>query len=100
MRKDFLDYLFGGLELNINVAIDFTSGSMGSSRHTYEQALTSCTTPLLPYSSSKKIAVYGFGAQPLRNLPVSTCFALTNDIFKPEVAGVKGLLEAFARSVD
>ena len=49
---------------------------------------------------SKKITAYGFGAQPIRNSPVSNCFALTKDIFKPEVDGVTKLIEAFKLSVD
>ena len=45
---------------------------------------------------SKMITAYGFGAQPMRNSPVSHCFALSDDIFKPEVPGVDGLLEAYS----
>lgn len=111
-QKTFLDYLFGGLEIDFTVAIDFTESNKDKcdldslhfgfswEQNKYLRAMEKCIAPLQPYNMTKKITAYGFGAQPMRNSPVSNCFALTGDIFKPEVSGIDGLLEAYRVSVD
>jgi len=89
-RPSFIDYLKGGLELNMIIAIDFT-GSNGNptspnSLHymdpvkpnQYQSAIFAITQILLNYDSDKRIPCFGFGAQP--KYPgfntVSHCFPL------------------------
>ncbi|KAF9401030.1 hypothetical protein BGX21_002900 [Mortierella sp. AD011] len=84
----FLDYLAGGVPLNLVVAIDFTQ-SNGDPRHPqslhfrnpsgendYTRAIRSVGNILQCYDTDKKFPVYGFGG-------------------KPEVDGVDGILAAY-----
>lgn len=72
-RYDFVDYVSGGLELNVCVAIDFT-GSNGdprqpgtlhhmspTHRNDYEKAIAAILSVLAQYDSDQKFPVYGFG---------------------------------------
>ena len=93
-KPSFIDYLRGGLELNMIIAIDFT-GSNGvpkfpSSLHymnpaapnQYQMAIASITQILMSYDSDKKIPAFGFGAKPKFNgdpAPVSHCFVLSGN---------------------
>jgi len=105
-KKNFLDYIYGGCEINLSVAIDFSSSngyrtdskSLHSSddiRNKYLQAIKSAVTIMQYYNSTKKIASYGFGAKVVANHKNSDCFALNGDIFSPEVNGVAGLIETY-----
>lgn len=51
------------------------------------------------YNTTKRIAAFGFGAKVVPTHETSNCFALTGDIFRPEVSGIAGLLEAYQRSL-
>lgn len=73
---NFVDYVAGGCELNVTVAIDFT-GSNGDPRkpgtlhyfrpdggpNEYEKAIKSIVGILAQYDSDKKFPVLGFGAK-------------------------------------
>jgi hypothetical protein len=74
-KPSFLDYIGGGCELNVAVAIDFT-GSNGDprkpgtlhhmsseSKNDYELAISSILGVLAKYDSDKRFPVYGFGAK-------------------------------------
>ena len=90
----FVDYLRGGLELNMIVAIDFT-GSNGMPRfptslhymdpnapNQYQIAISSISQILMNYDSNKRIPAFGFGAKPKfggQVLPTSHCFALSGN---------------------
>lgn len=52
------------------------------------------------YNSTKRIASYGFGAKVNYFHETSNCFALTGDIFQPEVNGVQELIEAYKQAVN
>ena len=94
-KPSFMDYLRGGLELNLIAAIDFT-GSNGvptypTSLHfmnpqkpnQYQIVLDAVMRILLNYDSDKKIPAFGFGAKPhfaaLNTNVVSHCFPLSGD---------------------
>jgi len=98
----FVDYLSGGCELNLTVAIDFT-GSNGDPRRPgtlhhvdpnalngYESAIASIVPILANYDSDKKFPVYGFGAK-LGGV-VRHCFQVGRD---PEAFGVAGVMDAY-----
>lgn len=85
----FLDYLAGGIPLNLVVAIDFTQ-SNGDPRHPqslhyknpsgendYTRAIRSVGNILQCYDTDKKFPVYGFGGKV--NGQVSHCFALNGN---------------------
>jgi hypothetical protein len=93
-RPTFVDYLQGGLQLNMMVAIDFT-GSNGHPKtptslhymnpnapNQYQLAIHAITAILMNYDSDKRIPAFGFGATTNfggKKLPVSHCFALSGN---------------------
>ena len=52
-------------------------------------------TILQYYNQSKRIAAYGFGAKVHPQHNTTHCFALTGNMFEPEVQGVQGLIEVY-----
>lgn len=98
----FVDYLAGGLNLNVVVAIDFT-GSNGNPRqpgtlhyiddnsmNDYEKAISSIVGILAKYDSDQKFPVLGFGAK--YDGVVKHCFQCGPT---PEATGVQGVLSAY-----
>eukprot|EP00547_Thalassionema_nitzschioides_P003186 CAMPEP_0194213546 /NCGR_PEP_ID=MMETSP0156-20130528/14231_1 /TAXON_ID=33649 /ORGANISM="Thalassionema nitzschioides, Strain L26-B" /LENGTH=757 /DNA_ID=CAMNT_0038941599 /DNA_START=1 /DNA_END=2271 /DNA_ORIENTATION=+ len=103
-RPSFIDYLSGGLELQLSVAIDFT-GSNGDPRkqgtlhyidrfggqlNSYEKALTSVGAVIAKYDHDQQFQMLGFGAK--YGGVVQHCFQLGPT---PEVRGVKGMIAAY-----
>eukprot|EP01133_Synstelium_polycarpum_P013426 gene13426-15821_t len=109
-EPSFLDYIVGGCEMNLVVAIDCT-GSNGSptspnSLHykhptepnEYAKAIVSIGNVLCPYDSDGMIPTYAFGASINRG-PVSHCFpmGLTED--KLFARGVSGVLDTYYQNI-
>jgi hypothetical protein len=103
----FVDYLRGGLQMKLNVALDFT-GSNGDPRNPSSLHFMSPTTPnqyvnavvsvgdiLVDYDVDKLLPTYGFGAQ-LPTGKTSHCFNV-NFQDQPCVQGVQGILDAYSR---
>ena len=100
---NFVDYVVGGCELNVVVAIDFT-GSNGDprkpgtlhhlgghgQRNDYEKAMAAIVSILEEYDTDKKLPVYGFGAK--YGGVVRHCFQCGPT---EEVHGVNGVLDAY-----
>jgi hypothetical protein len=99
---NFIDYMSGGCQLNVAVAIDFT-GSNGdprkvgtlhylnpSGRNDYEKAIASIVNILGKYDSDKMFPVYGFGAK--YGGVVRHCFQCGA---AAEHHGVAGVLQAY-----
>ena len=96
-RISFMDYIFGGCQIALTVAIDYT-GSNGdqsnprslhshSANNQYLPALRAVCDILQYYDSDKLIPMYGFGAK-LPNSSVMHSFAVNGDAYKPEVFGL------------
>ena len=74
-RKNFLDYIYGGCELSLTVAIDFSAKNKAQNdplslhhptneqQNKYMQSIKSVVTILQYYNQSKRIAAYSFGAK-------------------------------------
>ncbi len=104
-RPEFIDYLTGGCQISLAVAIDFTA-SNGDPRvpgtphyfHTagskqwndYEKAIFAVGSILAKYDSDNKFPVWGFGAK--YNDKVRHCFQCGTDM---EVEGVQGIMDAY-----
>jgi Copine len=101
-KATFLDYISGGCELNVVVAIDFT-GSNGDprvpgalhyidpcSRNQYEQAMAAIVSVLLKYDSDQKVPVLGFGGK--YGGVVRHCFQCGPTA---EVQGLNGVMQAY-----
>ena len=108
----FLDYIFGGCEIGLQIAVDFTmsngpldrpmslhSDKDNYARNQYYNAMFNVGTILQQYDSDQKIPVYGFGAKmPVIN-EASDCFALNGNIFAPDVLGVEGCLNVYKSTI-
>jgi len=108
-RHSFLDYIRGGCELNLIVAIDFTASNgapstpqslhfqhptaNGTNLNEYQKAILSIGEILQDYDSDQKFPVYGFGGQ--INGETNHCFPLTFDPANPEVSGISGIMDAY-----
>ena len=111
-KPSFLDYVYGGCEISLVLAIDFSkSNGIQNSLKSYHslneekpneyiQAIKSVGEILQYYDTDKLIPAYGFGAKlpPSQNV-VSHCFALNGDIFNPEVRGIPGVVEAYQKTL-
>ena len=110
-RHTFLEYIFGGCEIQLSVAIDFTLSNgdpsdrdslhyLDMSRNEYLNAIRSVGNILQYYDSDKHIPVLGFGATvPPSTNRASHCFALNGNIFDPEVDGMDGVVEAYKNAL-
>lgn len=105
-RPDFIEYLQGGCQISLAVAIDFTASNgdprqpgtphyfhtrgNGADYNDYEKAIYAVGSILAKYDSDQKFPVWGFGAKydgELRN-----CFQCGEEV---EVEGIQGILEAY-----
>ena len=104
-RPEFVDYLSGGCQISLAVAIDFTA-SNGDPRepgtphyfhppqskewNDYEKAIFAVGSILAKYDSDQRMPVWGFGAK--YNGIVRHCFQCGQDV---EVEGVQGIMDAY-----
>ena len=104
IRPSLIDYLRGGLELNLSVAIDFT-GSNGMPNHPsslhfinpsqpnqYQNAIHAVSRILLAYDTDQRIPAFGFGGKPryqnFTSPVVSHCFPLSGNPAEIEAFGL------------
>jgi len=98
----FLEYIEGGCEINVAVAIDFT-GSNGdprkpdtlhylnsAQRNDYEKAISAIVSILSKYDTDKQFPVWGFGAK--YDGIIQHCFECGDS---DKHYGVKGVLDAY-----
>jgi len=115
-KPDFLDYLAGGVQLSVILAIDFT-GSNGHPRfddslhairydgrlNEYQKAIYGVCDILLNYDYDKKIPAYGFGGKPrfpaMSSNIVSHCFPMTGDPSNPWCFGLEGIMGTYAAAL-
>ena len=102
----FLDYLRAGIEINLTVAIDFTTSNLppddklsyhylGSKQTIYEKAIKSCGDIVAEYDFDKKFPAFGFGGKFFGEPEVSHCFPLNGKMENPEIKGIEGILKAY-----
>ncbi|GBB89250.1 hypothetical protein RclHR1_15930002 [Rhizophagus clarus] len=106
----FLDYIAGGTEINLVVAIDFTGSNgdprspkslhyiKGTSDNEYQKAIRSVGQILEGYDYDRKFPVYGFGAK--FNKELSHAYPLNNNKDDPEVEGVEGILKVYSKAME
>jgi len=108
-QYSFMDYLVGGTQMNLIVAIDYTASNgdprspnslhylnPNGSLNQYAQVISSVGNILLSYDSDGRVPTYGFGAK-LPDGNVSHCFHV-NGTNNPEVVGVNGILQSYYNS--
>eukprot|EP00753_Platysulcus_tardus_P012741 PLAT3532.3.p1 GENE.PLAT3532.3~~PLAT3532.3.p1 ORF type:complete len:575 (-),score=322.82 PLAT3532.3:1822-3546(-) len=109
-KPQLLDYVRGGCEINLLVAIDYTASngapSLPSSLHyrnpmrpnEYQQAIAAIGDIVQAYDHDKRFPVFGFGGAV--GGKTKHCFPLTGDPDCYEVDGVPGILEAYNGSLE
>lgn len=110
-RHSFLDFIFGGCEIGLSVAVDFTLSNgapndpnslhnLNLKKNEYLQAISSVGDILQYYDKEKQIPALGFGAaiSPYLNR-ADHCFALNGDIFQPECDGLDGVINAYKHAI-
>jgi len=97
-KPTFVDYMTGGCELDLTIAIDFT-GSNGDPRvpgtlhylssqlNDYEKAITAVASVIAPYDHDQTFPVYGFGAK--QNGILQNAFEITR------AHGIPAILQAY-----
>ncbi|KAH9509557.1 Copine-3 [Bulinus truncatus] len=109
MMKEFsfLEYIFGGLQINLTVGVDFTesNGRPDDPRslhfvnpaepNEYMKAISAVGAVLQDYDWDKLIPALGFGALVPPDMKESFEFPLNFDLQNPFCAGVQGVLDAY-----
>ena len=102
----FLDYLKGGVELNVMCAIDFTASNGDPTKkeslhyisedklNQYQSAIHGVCDILLCYDADKKVPMYGFGGCPWGK-STSHCFSLTGKDSDPWAYGLDGIMGCY-----
>uniref|UniRef100_A0A7S4RD51 C2 domain-containing protein n=1 Tax=Ditylum brightwellii TaxID=49249 RepID=A0A7S4RD51_9STRA len=101
-KPTFIDYVSGGCEINLGVAIDFSASNgdprqpgtphflKGNEKNDYETAIATVGKVLSAYDTDHQHSVWGFGAK---------YGGVIRHVFQcgpaPEVNGVDGILEAY-----
>ncbi|CAD8066081.1 unnamed protein product [Paramecium sonneborni] len=113
-KYTFMDYIQGGTQLNLNIAIDFTQSNRDQdqqnslhriySQNQYAQALTSIGEILLAYDYDKQVQCYGFGAKlnfpNLKTSTVSHCFPLSGDPNSTSALGLDGIMQMYQNALN
>jgi hypothetical protein len=102
----FLDYLRGGMQINLTVAIDFTGSNgdptkpfslhyLGTNGNSYEVAISSCGNIVAYYDYDQLFPAFGFGGKFCGDNNVSHCFPLNMNPNNPDIQGIDGILQAY-----
>ena len=111
-RPQFIDFIRGGEQLSVMVAIDFT-GSNGipthpSSLHAirpndlneYQKAMYAVSEILLNYDYDRNVPLFGFGGKPrfptLQSPKTLHCFPCTGNPQQQEVCDLRGIMDTYA----
>lgn len=107
----FLDFIFGGLQINLSIAIDFTASNGDPSDpkslhhispvspNEYQQAIYAVGRVVQDYDSDKLFPVLGFGAKLPSSSEVAFEFAVNFNPNRPHCAGIDGVLQAYANCI-
>lgn len=106
--SSFMEYILGGLQINLVLGIDFTGSNgnpanptslhfRGTNGNQYTRAISSIAQILLSYDSDGLVPTYGFGGR-LPNGTTSHCFALSGDPARPELVGLPGIMQAYSNA--
>ena len=104
-----MDYIRGGCQISLSIAIDFTASNGIPSNPTslhfmhpngmnqYEQALHSVSQILLNYDGDKQVPVYGFGGK--INGMTSHCFHVNFNPNNPNVSGLEEIMRSYRNAL-
>ena len=108
----FLDYIYKGMKLGLDIGIDFTGTNLSpdepkslhycgniEKRNPYERAILSCATIMANYDYDKLFPVYGFGAIIKGQKNASMCFNI-NFQKDPNIKYVENILKEYRNCID
>ena len=111
-KNSFIDYLKGGMQINMEIAIDYTASNgdpqkpishhyiNGHFPNNYENAITNCCSIVSCYDEDQKFPVYGFGGIPPNNSnQVSHCFNI-NFENNPDIDGLENIIPIYKKSLE
>ena len=97
LKKTFIDYIKGGININLDIAIDYTASNedpsnpnslhyfLGNQPNDYEKAIYSCGNIVGFYDRDQVFPVYGFGGIPKGQNKVSHCFNINFEESKDKI---------------
>ena len=102
----FLDYIRGGMQINLTVGIDFTGSNgdptkpfslhyLGTQNNSYEIAIQSCGNIVAYYDYDQLFPAYGFGGKFYMENKVSHCYPLNMNPDNPQIQGIDGILATY-----
>jgi hypothetical protein len=102
----FLDYIRGGMQMNLVVAVDFTGSNgnpknpnslhyLGNNANAYEIAIRSCGSIVAYYDYDQLFPAFGFGGRFCGDQKAHHCYPLNMNFDNPEIAGVDGILQCY-----
>jgi len=104
----FLEFIRGGLQINLITAIDFT-GSNGNPRNNdslhydgrngslYEQVIKAVGSIVCPYDSDQMFPAFLFGGYV--NGETNHCYPLNGNVGDPEVQGLDGIISVYRSAI-
>ena len=99
-EKTFLDYIEEGMQINLEIAIDFSKTNnilhkpMENRMNRYEEAIKYCGDIVAYYDSDQLFPAFGFGADNVPEKYNRMCFPINlND--DPNIAKIDGVLEEY-----
>ena len=107
----FIDYLRGGMQINLTIGIDFT-GSNGdpksySSLHyisndlnQYEKAIKTCGDIVAYYDYDQLFPVYGYGFKFKSSSNVYHCYPINENEQDPNINTIDGVLAQYRKFID
>jgi hypothetical protein len=107
----FIDYLRGGMQINLWVAIDFTGSNgepsapnslhyLGAKQNQYETAIRACGDIVAYYDYDQKFPAFGFGGKFNGSQEVNHCYPLNGNMDDPEIDGIDGILKAYRETLN
>ena len=102
----FLDYIRGGMQINLVVGIDFTGSNgnpqnpnslhyIGNNENAYELAIRYCGNIVAYYDYDQLFPAFGFGGRFCGDQRASHCYPLNMNFNNPEIAGIDGILQCY-----
>ena len=107
----FIDYLRGGTQISLSIAIDFTASNLspndpkslhylGSYNNQYELAIKACGEIVAYYDYNQMFETYGFGGKFYGNQNVDHCFPLNCNYENPEIRGLNEVLIKYREALN
>lgn len=106
-QYSFIDFLRGGMEINLSIGIDFTSSNkpptdptslhyIGTNNlNAYEKAISSCGNIVAYYDYDQMFPVYGYGAKLPNQAEASMIFPINMNPQDPQVNTIMGVLQCY-----